>query len=93
MAAKRRRPNRSSDRPSDRSANRPEPEAPVTLDWVRYFAGRLLQMVGLLVLTGAMALFFGAEEMERRMLAAAGVAAAFFAGGWLLSKKRPRGAR
>lgn len=89
MAAKRRRP----DRPAKRPANRPEPEAPATLDWIRYFAGRLLQMVGLLVLTGAMALFFGAEQMERRMLAATGVAAAFFVVGWLLSKKRPRGAR
>jgi len=76
-----------------RRAERPEPEAAVPLDWIRYFAGRLLQMVGLLVLTGAMALFFGAEQMERRMLAAAAVAAAFFAGGWLLSRKRPRGAR
>lgn len=85
VAAKRRRP--------ARPAKPPEPEAPVALDWIRYFAGRLLQMVGLLVLTGAMALFFGAEQMERRMLAAAGVAAAFFVGGWLLSRKRPRGAR
>lgn len=87
MAAKRRRPGR------PERLKRPEPEAPVTLDWVRYFAGRLLQMVGLLALTGAMALFFGAEQMERRMLAATAVAAAFFAGGWLLSRKRPRGAR
>lgn len=84
MAAKRRRPVR---------PERPEPEAAVTLEWVRYFAGRLLQMVGLLALTGAMALFFGAEQMERRMLAATAVAAAFFVGGWMLSRKRPRGAR
>lgn len=83
-AAKRRR---------GRAEVRAEPEKAFALDWVRYFAGRLLQMVGLLALTGAMALFFGAERMERRMLAATGVAAAFFVVGRLLSRKRPRGAR
>ena len=65
----------------------------LTLGWIRYYAGRTLQMVGLLIVTGAMALFFGAEKMERPMLTATGIAGAFFVTGWLLSKKRPPGAR
>ena len=60
----------------------------VTLAWVRYFTGRTLQMVGMLVVTAAAALFFGADA-ERRMLVFTGTGALLFAVGWLLSKKRP----
>ena len=64
----------------------------VTLAWIRYFAGRTLMMVGMLVVTGAAALFFGADA-ERRMLVFTGTGAALFVVGWLLSKKRPPAAR
>ena len=60
----------------------------VTLAWVRYFAGRTLMMVGMLVVTGAAALFFGADA-ERRMLVFTGAGALLFITGRLLSKKRP----
>ena len=43
-----------------RSSKRRLPVA-VTLAWVRYFAGRTLQLAGMLVVTGAAALFFGAD--------------------------------
>ncbi len=62
------------------------------LEWMRYYAGRALQMAGMLVVTGAMALFFGTTEM-RPMLAATGAGAALFVLGWLLSKNKPEGAR
>ena len=64
----------------------------VTLAWIRYFAGRTLMMLGMLVVTGAAALFFGADA-ERRMLVFTAVGAALFVTGWLLSKKRPPAAR
>jgi len=64
----------------------------VTFAWMRYFAGRTLMMVGMLVVTAAAALFFGADA-ERRMLGFTGVGAALFVTGWLLSKKRPPEAR
>lgn len=62
--------------------------AAVTLAWLRYFAGRTLMMVGMLVVTAAAALFFGADA-ERRMLVFTGTGALLFVTGWLLSKKRP----
>ena len=49
-------------------------------------------MAGMLVVTGAAALFFGADA-ERRMLVFTGAGAALFVTGWLLSKKRPPAAR
>ncbi len=64
----------------------------VTLAWLRYFAGRTLMMVGMLVVTAAAALFFGADA-ERRMLVFTGTGALLFVAGWLLSKKRPPEAR
>ncbi len=64
----------------------------VTLAWIRYFAGRTLMMVGMLVVTGAAALFFGADA-ERRMLVFTGTGALLFGAGWLLSRKRPPEAR
>lgn len=68
-------------------------EPAVLRDWIRYYCGRGLQFAGIFILTGTMALFFGAENMERRMLAATGGASIFFVAGWLLSRKPPRGAR
>ena len=62
------------------------------LGWVRYYAGRSFQFAGMLVVTGSMALFFGTTEM-RPMLAATGLGSALFVIGWLLSKRRPPGAR
>lgn len=66
--------------------------AAVTLAWLRYFAGRTLMMAGMLVVTGAAALFFGADA-ERRMLVFTGTGALLFFTGWLLSRKRPPQAR
>ncbi len=60
----------------------------VTLGWIRYFAGRALQQVGILLVTGAAALFFGANA-ERRMLAFTAAGAAVFLVGRLLSRKPP----
>lgn len=74
-----------------KSRKEPLPTA-VTLAWVRYFAGRTLMMVGMLVVTGAAALFFGADA-ERRMLVFTGSGALLFVVGRLLSRKRPPEAR
>lgn len=76
-----------------RSSGAKPPDPPVALDWVRYYCGRGLQFGALVILTGVMALFFGAENMERRMLVATALAGALFVVGRLLSRKRPRGAR
>ena len=62
------------------------------LAWMRYFFGRSLQFVGMLLVTGAAVLFFGADA-ERRMLLFTGLGAAVFTVGWLLARKRPDGAR
>ncbi len=59
--------------------------------WTRYYLGRSLQLGGMLVVTGAMALFFGSTEM-RPMLAATGAGGVLFVLGWLLAKKKPEGA-
>ena len=65
----------------------PLPRA-VTLAWLRYFAGRCLQMVGLLLVTAAGALFFGADA-ERRMLVFTAAGGLVFLLGRLLARKRP----
>ncbi len=70
---------------------KPLPSA-VTLAWVRYFAGRTLQLAGMLLVTAAAALFFGADA-ERRMLAATGAGALVFVLGWWMARKRPPAAR
>lgn len=83
-------------RPSGRSPGKARgnsPEPPILGEWIRYYCGGALQFAGLFILTGTMALFFGAENMERRMLAATGGASVLFVAGWLLSRKPPRGAR
>ena len=66
--------------------------AAVTRAWIRYFAGRTLQMVGILLVTAAAALFFGADA-ERRMLLATAAGAVAFLIGWGLARKRPPAAR
>ena len=74
--------------PAAKRRREPLPTA-VTLAWLRYFAGRTLMR---LVVTGAAALFFGADA-ERRMLVFTATGAVLFVLGWLLSKKRPPAAR
>ena len=58
--------------------------------WVRYYAGRFLQVTGLMVALVAATAFFGSESttrMLRMMLAGVG----FFLPGWLLARRDPRG--
>ncbi len=73
---------------------RPGPSSDLAfrLGWIRYYVGRTLQLLGMFVVTGAMALFFGSTGM-RPMLAATGVGSALFVAGWLLAKRKPEGAR
>ena len=75
-----------------RSGQQKELAPEVTFAWIRYFLGRSLQFVGMLLVTGAAVLVFGADA-ERRMLAFTGLGALLFAVGWVLAKKRPEGAR
>ncbi len=75
-----------------RTSSNPSPDLAFRLGWLRYYAGRALQLLGMLVVTGAMALFFGSTGM-RPMLAATGVGGAIFILGWLLAKRKPEGAR
>ena len=75
-----------------KSRTGPPAAAETSLSWVRYFLGRSLQLLGMLLVTGAAVLFFGADA-ERRMLAFTGLGAAVFALGWLLARKRPDDAR
>ena len=49
-------------------------------------------MAGMLLVTAAAALFFGADA-ERRMLLVTGAGALVFIAGWYLAKKRPPDAR
>ncbi len=60
----------------------------VLLAWGRYYVGRGLQLAGILFVTSAAVLFFGADA-ERRMLVTTGIGAALFLVGRLLSKKKP----
>ena len=62
--------------------------APVLGAWLRYYVGRGLQLAGILFVTSAGVLFFGADA-ERRMLVTTGIGAALFLGGWLLAKRKP----
>lgn len=61
---------------------------PVLLAWLRYYAGRGLQLAGILFVTSAGVLFFGADA-ERRMLVTTAIGAALFLGGWLLARRKP----
>jgi hypothetical protein len=57
--------------------------------WVRYFVGRLLQVIGLVTTLVAATAFFGTPStiaMLRMML----VGVCFFVAGWLLARKDPR---
>jgi len=56
--------------------------------WSRYYCGRALEVIGLLVVTAAMFVFFGTAEM-RPMLAVTGVGGFVFFLGWLLARKDP----
>ena len=56
--------------------------------WTRYYVGRALQIFGMLLVSWAMLMFFGSDQM-RPMLAVTGAGTAFFVVGWLLSKDDP----
>jgi hypothetical protein len=56
--------------------------------WAVYFVGRSLELVGLLLVTWSMFLFFGTRAM-RPMLAMTGAGGALFFVGWLLARKNP----
>ena len=57
--------------------------------WSRYYLGRILQVLGLLLTSWSIVLYFGSSDM-RRMLELTGFGAVLFVPGWLLSKKDPR---
>jgi hypothetical protein len=56
--------------------------------WAVYYVGRSLELVGLLLVTWSMFLFFGTRSM-RPMLAMTGAGGALFFVGWLLARKNP----
>jgi hypothetical protein len=56
--------------------------------WSRYYFGRTLELVGLVLVTGAMVVFFGTSEM-RPMLAVTGTGGFVFFLGWLMARKNP----
>ena len=61
---------------------------PSALALVRYYLGRLLQVIGLMVTLVAMTAFFGSPStiaMLRMML----IGVLFFIPGWLLARKDP----
>jgi hypothetical protein len=61
-----------------------------SLAWLRYFFGRLLQVIGLVTTLVAATAFFGTAStlaMLRMML----IGVLFFVFGWLLARKDPRG--
>jgi hypothetical protein len=61
---------------------------PSALAWMRYYLGRFLQVVGLMLTLVAMTAFFGSPStvaMLRMML----IGVLFFIPGWLLSRKDP----
>jgi len=67
---------------------KPKPSGPSGLTWARYYLGRLLQVIGLMVTLVAMTAFFGSPStvaMLRMML----IGVLFFVPGWLLARKDP----
>jgi hypothetical protein len=67
---------------------KPQASGPSRLAWVRYYLGRLLQVIGLMVTLVAMTAFFGSPStlaMLRMML----IGVLFFVPGWLLARKDP----
>ena len=61
---------------------------PSMLAWLRYYLGRLLQVIGLVVTLVAMTAFFGSPStvaMLRMML----IGVLFFVPGWLLARRDP----
>lgn len=61
---------------------------PNWLDWLRYYFGRFLEVIGLVIVAWAMFFFFGGPEM-RAMLTLTGAGALLFCIGWLLARKNP----
>ena len=57
--------------------------------WIRYYVGRALQFLGLILATWAMIMFFGGEM--RPLLALTGAGVALFFVGWLSSRSDPEG--
>jgi hypothetical protein len=71
---------------------KPKAKGPSAGAWIRYYAGRLLQVVGLTLTFVAMVAYFGnasTTAMLRVMLA--GVV--FFIPGWLLARQDPNATR
>ena len=58
------------------------------LRWYRYYFGRALELLGLVLVSAAMVVFFGTSEM-RPMLAVTGAGGFVFFIGWLLARKDP----
>jgi hypothetical protein len=56
--------------------------------WSVYYAGRGLELAGLLLVTWSMIVFFGSRAM-RPMLAVTGIGAGLFVVGWLLARRNP----
>ncbi len=74
-----------------RARLKPKPRPPgMPGAWLRYFTGRLLQVIGLMTTLVAATAFFGTPStiaMLRMML----VGVCIFVPGWLLARKEPRG--
>ena len=71
-----------------RARLRPKSKGPRALPWIRYWLGRVLMLIGLMVTLVAMTAFFGSPStiaMLRMML----VGVLFFIPGWLLARKDP----
>lgn len=69
---------------------RQRPAQGASLAWLRYFFGRLLQVLGLMTTLVAATAFFGTPStlaMLRMML----IGVCIFVPGWLLARKDPRG--
>ncbi len=56
--------------------------------WTVYYAGRALEIAGLVLVTWSMFLFFGSRAM-RPMLGMTGAGGALFVVGWLLARRNP----
>ena len=61
------------------------------LGWTRYYLGRFLEIIGLILVAWAMFFFFGSAEM-RAMLAMTAAGGIVFLTGWLLARKNPEAA-
>ena len=57
--------------------------------WTRYYLGRAFELVGLVLVTWSMLLYFGSSEM-RPMLALTATGSVLFFIGWLLARTDPK---